>query len=303
MSPKRPTTIGGAVALVIALFVFVVPSYAATFHTIRKGESLATVAIAYYGDPGKAIVLMAFNGIEDPLNLKPGQRIELPETKVHRVKTGDTMAMIAKKYLKDARKYGSLARINGIKNPRSLSPDMTIIIPVEIEYTVRRGDSLSSIAQTFYGEVDDFTLIALYNDIRDPANLEPGILLTLPIFDLTITGKKGRTETPAEPTKTSSRDTGSSFLEKGVQDYFRGRYVRAVIKLEKALSLGLEDEERTSKALRFLAYAYIALDERERAKESFRHVLRVDPTLELDPVYVSPKIIEVFREAKAEKSD
>ena len=79
--------------------------------------------------------------------------------------------------------------------------------------------------------------------------------------------------------------------------------MRAVIKLEKALSLGLEDKERTSKALRFLAYAYIALDERESAKESFRHALRVDPTLELDPVYVSPKIIEIFREAEAEKSD
>jgi LysM repeat protein len=303
MSPKRPTTIKGIAALVLALFVLVVPCYAGTFHTIRKGESLATVANAYYGDPGKAIFLMAFNNIEDPLNLKPGRKIELPEIRLHRVEAGDTLALIAKKYLNDARKHRGLAKINRIKDPKSLSPDMTIIIPVEIGYTVRRGDSLSSIARKYYGEADDFTLIAVYNDISDPANLEPGTHLTLPIFDLRITAEKKRAEAPVEPSEAPSQGKGSILLEKGVQDYFRGEYLGAVIKLENAVSLGLGEKETASKALRFLAYAYIALDERERAKESFRQALSVDPTLDLDPVYVSPKIIEIFREAKAEKGD
>jgi len=301
MNSKTPTTIRGVSALVIALFALVGPCYAGTIHTIRKGDSLATVANVYYGDPEKAVFLMAFNNITDPLNLKPGQRIELPEIRFHRVEAGDTLAFIAKKYLNNAIKYRGLARINRIKDPRSLSRDMTIIIPVEIGHTVKRGESLSSIARKYYGEADDFTLIAVYNDIRDPASLEPGARLTVPIFDLRIIKEKKRAKAPVEPPKPSSPGKGPILLDQGVQDYFNGEYLSAVIKLENAVALGLGEKEMTSKALRFLAYAYIALHEHERAKESFRQALSIDPTLDLDPVYVSPKIIEIFRETQAEK--
>ena len=302
MNSKTPTTIRGVSALVIAVFALLVgPCYAGTIHTIRKGDSLATVANVYYGDPEKAVFLMAFNNITDPLNLKPGQRIELPEIRFHRVEAGDTLAFIAKKYLNNAIKYRGLARINRIKDPRSLSRDMTIIIPVEIGHTVKRGESLSSIARKYYGEADDFTLIAVYNDIRDPASLEPGARLTVPIFDLRIIKEKKRAKAPVEPPKPSSPGKGPILLDQGVQDYFNGEYLGAVIKLENALALGLGEKEMTSKALRFLAYAYIALHEHERAKESFRQALSIDPTLDLDPVYVSPKIIEIFRETQTEK--
>lgn len=120
------------------------------------------------------------------LNIKPDLRVIIPEVKRHRVKKGDTLALIAKKYLNDPRKSRALAKLNRIKDPRSLSPGMTIVIPVEILHTVRKGDSLSGIAQRYYGDPDAFSLIALYNDIRNPLNLKPGTRLILPIRDLKI---------------------------------------------------------------------------------------------------------------------
>lgn len=55
-------------------------------------------------------------------------------------------------------------------------------------------------------------------------------------------------------------------------------------------------ELTVSRAHRFFAYSYVALDERNEAKASFREALKVDPDPTLDPVNVSPKFIEVFQE-------
>jgi len=300
MRLKRPTIIRSISTIVLLLSVLVAPCHGARTHAIQKGETLAKIARAYYGDPAKALVLMAFNSIRDSRNLVPGQRIVIPEIKLHRVRTGDTLAFIAKKYLNDAEKYQGLAHLNHIEDPKSLSPGTTIIIPVEIGYTVKKGDSLSSIAEKYYGDVHAYTLIALHNDIRDPTNLEPGTYLTLPISDLRIVKRETRSEPSTQPPRVPPPNKGMPYLESGVQRYFEGEYREAVTDLQQAVSLGFGNKEDLSKALRFLAYAYVALNERERAKDSFRKALEVDPELDLDPVYVSPKIMDVFREAKAE---
>jgi LysM repeat protein len=299
MRLKRPTIIRSISTIVLLMSVLVAPCHGARTHAIQKGETLARIAHAYYGDPAKAAVLMAFNSIRDSRTLVPGQRIVIPEIKLHRVQTGDTLALIAKKYLKDTQKHQGLAHLNHIKDPKSLSPGTTIVIPVEIGYTVKKGDSLSSIAEKFYGDVHAYALIAVHNDIRDPANLEPGTSLTLPIADLRIVKRETRSEAPTQPPGAPLSSKGMPYLQSGVEAYFKGEYRGSVMDLQQAVLLGLENEEDLSKALRFLAYAYVALNERERAKDAFQRALEIDPALDLDPVYVSPKIMDVFREAKA----
>lgn len=59
------------------------------------------------------------------------------------------------------------------ESPKS-SPD------VEKRHTVRRGDSLSSIAAMAYGDAGRWREIADNNDIRDPRRLAPGQVLNLP---------------------------------------------------------------------------------------------------------------------------
>jgi len=298
MRPNRPTVMRKTSAIIVLVLALATPCQALIYHTMRKGENLAIVAKHYYGDPEKAILLMEYNGISDPRNINPGRRITIPEVRNYRVKKGDTLALIAKRYLNDPKKSRGLAKLNGIKDPKSLSPGMTIVIPVEILHTVRKGDSLSTIAQRYYGDTNSFSLIALYNDIKHPATLKPGTRLILPIQDLRVIRKKDRPRPPAQPKTQPVKGKGAAFLEKGVNDYFMGDYLGAVKNLQKAVALGLRGDDHVSKAHRFLAYSYVALNERNKAKDSFREALKVDPEMRLDPVYVSPKIIDVFEEVK-----
>jgi hypothetical protein len=46
--------------------------------TVKRGETLNTIAAAEYGDPGQWRPIARANGITDPLSLQPGQRLILP---------------------------------------------------------------------------------------------------------------------------------------------------------------------------------------------------------------------------------
>ncbi len=299
MKPRMLGVMTKSLGFITLLLVLTTPCHATVYHTLRKGESLAIVAKQYYGDPGKAIFLLEYNGVRDPRTVKPGRRIVIPEVKFHQVQRGDTLALIAKRYLNDAKKSRALAQLNRIQDPKSLTPGTKVTIPVEILHTVRKGESLSSIAKRYYGHFDASKLIARYNGIKDPINLEVGTRLILPISDLHIVKKKKSPSRPSARPSTPPRGReGEAFLEKGTSDYFMGDYIGSVKNLKKAVASGLTKNDDISKAHRFLAYSYVALNDREKAKDSFRQALRVDPDLQLDPVYVSPKIMEVFEEVK-----
>ncbi len=50
-------------------------------------------------------------------------------------------------------------------------------------HTVKRGESLSSISASFYGDKSKFNYVALYNGINNPANIRPGYKVKLPYSD------------------------------------------------------------------------------------------------------------------------
>ena len=47
-------------------------------HRLVAGETLASVAYAEYGDPTQWRPLAAYNGIDDPMRLRPGATLMLP---------------------------------------------------------------------------------------------------------------------------------------------------------------------------------------------------------------------------------
>jgi hypothetical protein len=61
-----------------------------------------------------------------------------------------------------------------VNQARTASPDF------DKAYTVRRGDTLTSIAAWAYKDATAWRAIALANDIRDPRRLVPGTVLALP---------------------------------------------------------------------------------------------------------------------------
>ncbi len=98
-----------------------------------------------------------------------------------------------------------------------------------------------------------------------------------------------------------SADSLDQMLTRAKNYYNRGEYEYAIVELENALQYlkQLEQVDQVE-AYKYLAFSYVAFGQLDKAKEQFKKVLMLDPAHELDPATVSPKIIKVFEEVKAE---
>lgn len=111
-------------------------SQKATYHTVRKGETLSAIAKRH----GTSVSRIArANGIKNTRTIRPGQRLKLTgvsssskrsgssaTTKTtHRVRKGETLSTIAKRHGTTATK---IARANGIKDVRKLQPGQRLSI-------------------------------------------------------------------------------------------------------------------------------------------------------------------------------
>ena len=98
-----------------------------------------------------------------------------------------------------------------------------------------------------------------------------------------------------------SEDSLEHMLQRAKLYYNNGEYESAINELEIALQY-LKQLESTDQveAYKYFAFSYVALGDREKAKELFKTALTLNPGLTLDPATVSPKIIKVFEEAKSE---
>src|SRR5688500_17309098 len=68
-------------------------------HTLRTGESVEMVARHFYGHNWKAVYILSRNGLESGSDAKPGKRLTIPTTWFYKVRKGDTLSRIARKYL------------------------------------------------------------------------------------------------------------------------------------------------------------------------------------------------------------
>ena len=285
-------------------------------HTVKEGESLTGIAKKYYGSDDRYIILAEYNSLPHPKKIDVGQKITIPRSFKYKIKKGDSVALIAKRFLDNKDRYTVLMEINEIKDPKNISIDQIIKIPAKIPYTVKKGETLAIISERFYGDIKKYTLIASYNFISDPKALEPGQRLIIPVSDLEIIEDKkpkekkvveakkdltAKTPEKAPPKTEVVSAEGQKILKKGIDNYFKGGYDEAISEINMAIEKGLPQNEDMLKAYRFLAYTHVARDEKDEAKKAFTKALAIDPKMELDPVYVSPKIIEVFNEVKVEQ--
>jgi len=102
-------------------------------------------------------------------------------------------------------------------------------------------------------------------------------------------------------TQAVTQDSLEIMLGKAKTFYYSGEYEYAIRELEDALQY-LKQLKQTDQveAYKYLAFSYVAFGDRNKAKEQFKKALLLNPDMELDPATVSPKIIKVFEEAKAE---
>ncbi|MEE2946691.1 MAG: LysM peptidoglycan-binding domain-containing protein [Verrucomicrobiota bacterium] len=110
----------------------------------------------------------------------------LGQAATHTVKSGETLGVIAKKY---GLSTTVLAAHNGIANPNRVKVGQKLTIPAKdstITYTVRSGDTLSTIAKTHQTTA---AAIANANDIKNPNAIRPGRKLKITVGTAKNTAK------------------------------------------------------------------------------------------------------------------
>jgi tetratricopeptide (TPR) repeat protein len=123
-----------------------VPEY--TIHIVKKGESLSTIAKTYYGDYKKYAVIARYNNIQDVARVNPGQTIKIPILPGLSTATGDM--------------------------PENTKPDGYVW------HTLEPGQSISKLAQIYYGDYRQFHLIARFNGMEDAATIKAGDRIKIP---------------------------------------------------------------------------------------------------------------------------
>lgn len=102
--------------------------------TVVPGESWTSLARSTLGNPALAEELARINGRSGSDPLHSGETIRIPALATHRLRRGETLAVLARRYLGSAGSWELLARLNRFGNPHSLKPGTEVVIPI-----VRRG--------------------------------------------------------------------------------------------------------------------------------------------------------------------
>ncbi|MCH8151580.1 MAG: LysM peptidoglycan-binding domain-containing protein [Planctomycetes bacterium] len=123
-----------------------------TFHKVRPGESLSSICQRYYGDVLRVLELARYNDIADPDVVRAGRKLRIP-------------------------KADALAR-NDQSNPAASSDGADR----SRTYTIKRGDSLSVVAQRLLHSAGRWRQLYQLNRnvISDPDTLQVGTVIKVP---------------------------------------------------------------------------------------------------------------------------
>lgn len=151
-------------------------SVPAELYTIKAGESLYKICQSKYGDGSLWKSLAEFNSnvIPNPTKLRAGVTIRIPAESVLRGETAQPVQQL---------QYdvpGMSAGDNPTPGVAQQQPEPAA--PATREYTVQKGDTLTTIASKKLGSKSKWKQIADANRDRlnDPHNLVPGTVIRLP---------------------------------------------------------------------------------------------------------------------------
>jgi tetratricopeptide (TPR) repeat protein len=209
-------------------------------HTIKPGESLSIVAKIYYGDYKKFPIIAEFNNMSDATQIKVGQKIKIPEiegvpflTKKQEIKTGE--------------KY--------------------------IIHTIKPGESLSIVANIYYGDYKKYPIIAEFNNISEETQVKVGQKIKVPEIEGALSLAK-KQDVEAEDIKISdSIDPDQEIKQEQVE----------IIKKDE----GREERAEQVENYRNLGIELFKDKEYQAAVAEFNKVLNVNPDDKIALAYLS----------------
>jgi LysM repeat protein len=294
-------------AIVIVMAWVLIPSRAdALVHVVQPGETLAGLAEKYYGRVQHERVLVAANhlDLQGGIRLMGGMRLEIPTTSLYVVKKGDTWAALAQRFLGSAERSDVLSMSNDSSPWMTPEPGARIVIPYNLSLVVSFDETVVSVAQKYLGDRNKAWMLTRYNGLKK-GNLEKGAVLIIPLTDIELSeeGKRLATDyksmepdtTVLEQRREQKRIAGE--IPALIADVRTGRYVDAVARANRFIATKALTQPQQATVYRQLLEAYVALDAQGLAAAACGDWKIADPTVTMDPVMLSPKLIAACKQS------
>lgn len=305
-----------AQACVLALAAAVVQGWAspaqaempAFVHVVREGETLASIAQRYYGDPRREAVLVAENGLETQggVPIVVGLRLVVPAVVYHRVEAGETWGSIAERYYGVPTRAFAIQAANPSVDGAQPAEGAELLVPYPLRHVADQRDTVQRVAQAYFDDAQAARDIRRFNDLRS-TRLTRGQVILVPLADLVMSEEGRRVVAEAMPVAAPPADGGdvrelqeriSAELPLLQESVRRGRYTEAIAMGNRLLGAGELTGNQVVTIQRSLAVAFVALDRSDLAVEAFVEALTRQPDLELDSRRTSPTVLAAFEAAR-----
>ena len=212
-------------------------------HILQVDETISTLADKYYGDYRKFHLIAEYNELEDATKVTVGQEIKIPVI--------EGMPIIADP--------ASIQTETG--EPYESMPGEIITVKGYITHRVQPEETLSKLAQKYYGDLTQYPVIARFNDLEDGAPVRVGQELKIPEVEGLPFLAEGRTKVASVPPPMPAvkeeakkppkaavpqkpltvEDQVANYRELGFELYNKKKYGAAIAEFNKVLSVRPND--------------------------------------------------------------
>ncbi|MFQ5598778.1 MAG: LysM peptidoglycan-binding domain-containing protein, partial [Nitrospiria bacterium] len=259
-----------------------------TLHTIKAGESLSILAKKYYGDKMAYGIIADFNRIQDIAKISIGQRIKIPV-----LKGGGPNE-------KGFEKSGT---------PGHEEKTSTLGAERYTLHTIKAGESLSKLAEKYYGDKMDYRIIADFNQIQNLTMIRIGQTIKIPVLEKEKPEEKEPFETPAldaDKTGLDEKEPEEKAPEKApVEDLVQAEDAADVVELKdektEEVQISLMNEQLGFEASFSEAKALFHENRFPEAIDSFERLVNANPNHfeSLDYIMVSKEIVAALEKGAA----